>query len=104
VRQIGADVGFFLSFLSDGDCESFRFLLACDPRWCVDYEQQAWYANDPWLAYAKRHAEPVLASELKPRTASEVAVLRLAEEYGFRSTVIVPAPAGGGLTRLGMLA
>lgn len=103
VQQIGGDVAFFLSFLRDGDCDSFRFLLACDPRWCVDYERQAWYADDPWLAYAKRRAEPIRASELKPCTESEVAVLRLAEEYGFRSTVVVPAPASGGLTRLGVL-
>jgi DNA-binding CsgD family transcriptional regulator len=103
VRQIGADVASFLSFIRDGDCESFHFLLACAPQWCVDYERQAWYADDPWLAYAKRHAEPARASEIDLRSESESTVVRLAEQYGFRSTVIVPAPSSGGLSRLGML-
>jgi DNA-binding CsgD family transcriptional regulator len=102
-QAIGADVAFFVCFLRDGDCESFRFLLACDPRWCVDYERLAWYADDPWLAYAKRHAEPIRASELNVSGESESAVVPLAERCGFRSTVIVPAPASGGLSRLGML-
>ena len=100
---IGADVAAFMSFISDGDCESFRYLLACDPQWCVDYEQQAWYADDPWLAYARRHAEPIRASEVVVYGEPQAAIVRLAEHYGFRSTVIVPAPSSGGLTRLGML-
>ena len=102
-RRIGADVAAFLSFIHDDDCESFRFLLACDPQWCIDYEQRAWYADDPWLAYARRHAEPVRASEIAVGNESQTAVVQLAEKYGFRSTVIVPAPSGGGLSRLGML-
>lgn len=101
--RIGADVAAFLNFIPDGDCESFRFLLACDPRWCVDYEQRAWYADDPWLAYARCHAEPVCASEIMARGDSRPSVVQLAEEYGFRSTAIVPAPSGSGLSRLGML-
>jgi DNA-binding CsgD family transcriptional regulator len=101
--RIGADVAAFLSFIPDGDCESFRFLLACDPRWCVDYEQRAWYADDPWLAYAKRHTEPVCASEIAVRGDSQSAVVKLAERYGFRSTAIIPAPSSTGLARLGML-
>jgi DNA-binding CsgD family transcriptional regulator len=103
VRQIGADVAWFLSFIRDGDCESFRFLLACDPQWCADYEQQAWYADDPWLAYAKGHAGPIRANEIDLENEPESAIVRLAERYGFRSTVIVPAPSSGGLSRLGVL-
>jgi DNA-binding CsgD family transcriptional regulator len=103
VRQVGADVAFFLSFLRDGACESFRFLLACDPQWCVAYEREAWYADDPWLAYAKRHVEPIRACDIRLRSETESAVVRLAQRYGFRSAAIVPAPASGGLSRLGML-
>jgi DNA-binding CsgD family transcriptional regulator len=103
VRRIGADVAAFLSFIQDDDCESFRFLIACDPQWCVEYEQHAWYADDPWLAYARRHAEPILASDIAVHGEAQSAVLRLAERYGFCSTVIVPAPSSGGLSRLGVL-
>ena len=56
---IGADAAAFVSFVrDDGSHESFRFLLACDPVWCLEYEQRAWYATDPWLAYALTHSEP----------------------------------------------
>jgi DNA-binding CsgD family transcriptional regulator len=102
IGQIGADVAWFLTFLRDGSSESFRFLLACDPQWCVEYERQAWYSDDPWLAYAKRHAEPIRGSELD-LSESQVAIVRLAERYGFRSAVIIPAPSSGQLSRLGML-
>ena len=100
---VGADVAAFVSFIDDGECESFRYLLACDPQWCVDYEQRAWYADDPWLAYARRHAEPIRASEIASSGPVQAEVVRLAEKYGFRSTAIVPAPSSGGLSRLGML-
>jgi len=41
---VGADVAAFMSFIDDGECEAFRYLLACDPQWCVEYERRAWYA------------------------------------------------------------
>lgn len=102
-RLVGADVATFMSFIDDGECESFRYLLACDPQWCVDYEQRAWYADDPWLDYARRHAEPVRASEVAYSSLKQAGVVILAERYGFRSTAIVPAASSGGLSRLGML-
>jgi GAF domain-containing protein len=100
---VGADVAAFMSFINDGQCESFRYLLACDPQWLVDYEQRAWYADDPWIAYAKQHSRPIRASEIAPSGPVQAEIVRLAEEYGFRSTAIVPAPSSGGLSRLGML-
>ena len=100
---VGADVAAFMSFIDDGECAAFRYLLACDPRWCVEYEQRAWYADDPWLAHAKRHSTPIRASEIGCSGPSQREVVQLAEQYGFQSTAIVPAPSSGGLSRLGML-
>lgn len=100
---LGADVAFFVSFISDRDCQSFRYLLACDPQWCVDYEQAAWFADDPWLGYARRHSEPIRASEIECATESQRAVVRLAARFGFGSAAVVPAPSSGGLSRLGVL-
>jgi DNA-binding CsgD family transcriptional regulator len=102
-QRLGADVAAFGSFVrDDGSHESYRFLLACDAVWCHEYEKRAWYANDPWLAYASRHAEPARASEI-PVSSSQQAIVELASEYGFRSAVIIPAPASGTLTRIGVL-
>jgi len=103
--RAGADVSAFISFVrEDESCESFRFLLACDPQWCVEYEYQARYADHPWLAYARKHSEAISGSEITSPGDDPVAAIRLAERYGFRSTFIVPAPSSGGLSRIGVLA
>jgi hypothetical protein len=102
--SIGADVAAFISFVrDDGSYESFRFLLACDPVWCHEYERHAWYANDPWLAHAIHHSEPVRASEIGVASRQQREIADLAERFGFRSAVIVPAPSSGGLTRVALL-
>lgn len=102
--NLGVDVSCFVTFIrEDASFSSFRFLLACDPQWCIDYEAAGWYADDPWLAYAKVHSEPVVASCLNLDTDRERDLVRLAGRYGFESTLIVPVPSSGGLSRLGML-
>lgn len=103
-RRIGADVGAFVSFVKDdGSHESYRFLLACDPVWCQEYEKQAWYAEDPWLAYALQHTEPIRIEDIVAPSRSQREVARLAEGFGFVSGVVVPAPSSGGLSRIGVL-
>jgi DNA-binding CsgD family transcriptional regulator len=102
--ELGADAAVFGSFVRDDDAhDSYRFLLACDPVWCAEYERRAWYASDPWLAYALTNAEPVRGHEIPLRSALERDLVELASRYGFRSAVIVPAPASGKVTRLGVL-
>src|SRR5512132_920501 len=55
---IGADSAAFGSFIRDDPShESYRFLLACDPVWCLEYGRRAWYAHAPWLNYALQHSE-----------------------------------------------
>ena len=36
----------------------YRFMLAADPRWCFEYQANAWYGSDPWLLYASINSEP----------------------------------------------
>ena len=101
---MGADSAAFGSFIRDDPShESYRFLLACDPVWCLEYGRRAWYSHDPWLNYALQHSEPVRASEIPVETNEGRAIVQLAEEFGVRSAVIVPAPASGGVTRIGVL-
>lgn len=104
-RLMGADVSLFASFVRDDPTqESYRFLLACDPMWCHDYERIASYGDDPWLNYALRRSEPARGSEIPIRTAVQQAVVDIAARHGFRSSAIVPAPSSGRLTRVGVLA
>lgn len=102
--RMGTDAAAFVSFVRDDPShESFRFLLACDPVWCLEYERRAWYSTDPWLQYALTHSEPIRARDIPTTSAQERSVVELATQYGFRSALIVPAPSSGGLTRLGVL-
>jgi DNA-binding NarL/FixJ family response regulator len=102
--RLGTDVAAFLSFIGDDAAgHSFRFVLACDPQWCVDYERCAWYADDPWLAYARRHSEPVQIRELLLTSDTQRDLAQLAAGYGFRSAVLIPVPSASQLTRLGLL-
>lgn len=103
-ERMGADASAFVSFIRDDlSHESYRFLLACDPKWCLEYERRAWYANDPWLNYALTHTEPARGSEIPIASKQQRAAAELAVEYGFRSAAIVPAPSSAGLTRVGVL-
>ena len=101
---MGAGASEFGSFIRDDPShESYRFLLACDPVWCFEYERKAWYANDPWLNYALNHSEPARGSEIPIATKQHRAAVDLAVEFGFSSAAIVPAPSAGGLSRVGVL-
>jgi DNA-binding CsgD family transcriptional regulator len=101
---MGADASAFVSFVKDDVAhDTYRFLLACDPVWCAEYELRAWYAEDPWLEYAAQHSEPAHGHEIPASSATQRDLLDLARQYGFRSALIVPAPSSGNLTRLGVL-
>jgi DNA-binding CsgD family transcriptional regulator len=82
---------------------SYRFILACDAAWCLDYENGACFLHDPWIAYVRHHSEPTLSSQIVARTERERQVVALARRYGFESALIVPAQSPQGLTRLGGL-
>jgi len=103
-HALGADVAVFASFIRDDDShESFRFLVAADPRWCLVYQTRGWFANDAWLLYAATHSEPTADTNIPLRTKGQREARQLAAEHGAVSAYIVPAPAGAGLSRLGVL-
>jgi DNA-binding CsgD family transcriptional regulator len=102
-RRLGADASFFASFIrEDRDFNSFRFLVACDPVWSLQYEVQNCVSADPWLRYARSHTEAARAVDLLPANEQEQQTIGLAAKYGFKSAFIVPAPACSG-SRLGVL-
>lgn len=80
-----------------------RTRLACDPVWCVEYERRAWYALDPWLAYARTRTEPVRGADVPADSGVQRDIVELARRHGFRDALIVPAPASGMVSRLGVL-
>jgi len=103
-QLMGADSAAFGSFIRDDPShESYRFLLACDPVWCLEYGRRAWFADDPWLIYALEHSEPARASEVAIETPEQQSIVDLAREFGVESAAIIPAPSGGRVTRVGVL-
>lgn len=100
----GAEMAVFVSFIRDDESrESFRFLVAGNPAWCIAYQQNGWYANDAWLLYAATNSEPVSDTAIPLRTRWQRAARALATQHGAVSAYVVPAPASGGLSRLGLL-
>jgi DNA-binding CsgD family transcriptional regulator len=103
--EMGAEQAVFVSYLRGEDAhESYRFMLAADPRWCFEYQGRAWYGSDPWLLYASIESEPTCASRIPSLTGQQREVQALAEKYGMVSVCIAPAGTAGTSPRLGMLA
>ena len=103
--EMGAEQAVFVSYLRGDDShESYRFMLAADPRWCLEYQARAWYGSDPWLLYASIESDPTCASRIPSLTGQQKEVQALAENYGMVSVCIAPVGANGTGPRLGMLA
>lgn len=103
-RLLGASSSCFISFVRDGNQGvACRMLLACDPQWGTEYTTHGWFESDPWLAYATRAEQPILASQIPPETDAEREMVAHSESLGFRSVVVAPSPTACGGTRVGVL-
>jgi DNA-binding CsgD family transcriptional regulator len=104
VHALGAENAVFVSFVRDNaDLSACRFMLVCDPGWCQRYLEAGCFAQDPWLAYAAHHSEPIPASSLPVLDADGQSVVALAAQNGFTSAALVPAHSGAGHSRISLL-
>jgi len=71
--------------------EQYRYLVGCAPQWCYVYNQNKWYAIDPFVDYALHNTSPALASDIPLSSPGQARLLATAAEHGFRSGIIVPA-------------
>lgn len=103
LEMLGADGGIFVSaIMEDSVRTSVRSLLACDPRWVVEFSRAEWQGRDPWLRHAMDSQTPVRSSELFVHPWEEEFVMK-ASTLGFASAVVVPAPTSFGAARVGVL-
>lgn len=101
---LGAESAVFLSFVRDeAGYAACCFMLACDPAWCREYLRAGMVEHDPWLLYAARHSEPILATDLNVTEPDRQRAVDLASKCGFADAVLVPAHSGACHSRVGLL-
>ena len=105
-RQIAEHFGLpsfvFGAFFRTVGREDYRYLVGCVPAWCYLYNGNKWYAIDPFIDYALRSANPILASDIPLSSAGQERMMAAAAEHGFRSGVVVPAHSVS-TVRIGLL-
>jgi DNA-binding CsgD family transcriptional regulator len=106
IAVLGAQNAFFASFVRDGkDLGACRFMLVCEPDGCRPNLDGDALLHDPWLAYATRHAAPIVASSmLWAADHGGHELIAPAHRHGFASTLLVPAHSAPGHLRIGLLA
>jgi DNA-binding CsgD family transcriptional regulator len=80
----------------------YEYLIGCHPRWLQTYQYRHWYANDPFIEYAKNHTQPVVGSKLELASRGQQQMLSAAKDFGFCSQLVAPASARHSRT-VGML-
>ena len=83
--------------------QTLRVLMACDPLWGYAQQRTCPIEEHPWFEYAREHYRPIVASQVHAKTPHQNEAVAIAQKHGFASALVVPAPAGGGLGRFGIL-
>ena len=73
VRYFGLEAFVFGALFRNGEREHYRYLVGCKPDWCYLYNQNKWYAIDPFIDYALHHTSPVLALDV-PLTSPSISL------------------------------
>ncbi len=102
VRYFGLEAFVFGALFRNGEREHYRYLVGCKPEWCFLYNQNKWYAIDPFIDYALHHTSPVLALDVPLTSPGQHRMMAAAAEHGFRSGVVVPAHSDSS-ARVGVL-
>ena len=102
VEYFGLEAFVFGALFRSGDREHYRYLVGCRPQWCYLYNQNRWYAIDPFIEYALKNTSPVLASDIRSSTPGQARMIAEAAEHGFRCGIIVPAHSSAA-SRVGIL-
>jgi DNA-binding CsgD family transcriptional regulator len=91
VHYFGLESFVFGAFFRTGAREDYRYLVGCVPQWCYLYNGNKWYAIDPFIDYALKNTNAVLASDIPLTSAGQERMMASAAEHGFRSGIVVPA-------------
>lgn len=101
---LGLSGSVFASFAREDESrESYRFINACPPAWCQEYNANAWFTIDPCLLYALTHNEPTLIQDIPLRSRGQRNMMEAARRCGFASGIVIPAHSPSGRSRMGVL-
>src|SRR5207302_2882065 len=64
VEYFGLQPFVFGAFFRTGERANYGYLVGCVPEWCYLYNGNKWYAIDPFVDYALKYANPILASDI----------------------------------------
>ena len=102
VEYFGLQSFVFSALFRSGERENYRYLVGCELDWCFLYNQNKWYAIDPFIDYALNNTSPVLASDIPLNTPGQEHLMAEAAAHGFRSGIVVPAHSRSAI-RIGIL-
>ena len=94
VKYFDMDAFVFGALSRTGEREHHRYLVGCSLDWCYMYQQNKWYAIDPFIEYALQNTAPAIASEIRLTTAGQHRMRDAAAEFGYTNGIIVPAHSG----------
>jgi DNA-binding CsgD family transcriptional regulator len=101
---IGATASVYTAVIpEDGPEPSCFSLFACHPGFAQEQNTHGQLLNHPWFRFARTHTIPGTDHQITPQHDADTAAIALAGQYGFKSCLIVPTPAGADLHRLEML-
>ena len=102
VEYFGLRSYVFSALFRSGEREHYRYLVGCELGWCFLYNQNKWYAIDPFIDYALNNTSPILASDIPLNSPGQERLMAEAAEHGFRSGIVVPAHSWSAI-RVGIL-
>lgn len=101
---LGCSGSVFMSLARDDESlESYRYVVACPPAWCNEYNKNAWFTIDPCLLYAMTNSEPALIQDIPLRSTGQKNMMAAASLAGFKSGLVIPAHSSIGRSRMGVL-
>lgn len=101
---IGATAGLYTAAIPEaGNGRSSFTLFACHPGFALRQTRLAPLQEHPWFRFASTHTTVGTDRHVLLRDAADAEAIELSRQYGFRSCLVVPTPAGADLGKREML-
>jgi DNA-binding CsgD family transcriptional regulator len=101
---IGATGSLYTAAVPENERETLNFsLFARHPAFAQQQQRLGSMLDHPWFRFARSHSMPGTHREVEETRASDATAISLANQYGFRSCLIVPVSSIASVHRFEML-